>query len=189
MEYLRHDYMLIWIASEPLIVCLSCNEWRCGTYQYSWNEWNVLIDKYITKNQHAVKVQTQKNICGTVLLTSYPWVYVPWVSIEASTNSLHLSLSMAMVLVCHTLFWHHSLMSSSHSLVGVPRLLSPSIMPKIVVLISLWSGILQMWPKNFNFLCMTDCTMFFFVLSTMLTLCHTSLFDILWNHLMFSEHL
>ena len=25
MEYLQHDYMLIWTASEPLIVCLSCN--------------------------------------------------------------------------------------------------------------------------------------------------------------------
>ena len=60
-------------------------------------------------------------------------VYVPWVSIEASTNFLHLSLSMAMVLVYHTLFWHHSLMSSSHSLLGLPRLLLPSIMPKIVV--------------------------------------------------------
>ena len=99
--------------------------------------------------------------------------YVPWVSIEASTNFLHLSLSMAMVLVCHTLFWHHSLMSSSHSLLGLPRLLLPSIMPKMVVLISLWSGILQMWPKNFNFLCMTVCTMFFFVLSTIL---HYSIF-------------
>ena len=44
---------------------------------------------------------------------------------------------------------------------SLPRLLSPSIMPNIVVLISLWSGILQMWPKKFNFLCMTVCTMCF----------------------------
>ena len=68
MEYLQHDYMLMWTASEPLILCLSCNKWSCGAYQNSWKEWNALIWQiYVTKNQHAVKVQTQKGICGTVL--------------------------------------------------------------------------------------------------------------------------
>ena len=43
MEYLQHDYILTWTAYEPLMSCLSCNKWSCGTYQNCWKEWNALI--------------------------------------------------------------------------------------------------------------------------------------------------
>ena len=47
MENLQHDYILTWTAYEPLILCLSCNEWSCGTYyQNCWKEWNALIRQW-----------------------------------------------------------------------------------------------------------------------------------------------
>ena len=72
MEYLQHDYMLTWVTFEPFTLCLSWNKWSCGTYQNCWKEWNALI-RYndVTENQHAVKVLTQKGICGTVSTVQY----------------------------------------------------------------------------------------------------------------------
>ena len=45
MEYLQHDYILTWTASEsePFILCLSGNKWSCGTYQKCRKEWNALL--------------------------------------------------------------------------------------------------------------------------------------------------
>ena len=43
IEYLQHDYILTWTPYEPLILCLSCNKWSCGTYKNCWKIWNALI--------------------------------------------------------------------------------------------------------------------------------------------------
>ena len=40
MEYL-HDYILTWTAYEPLILCVSCNKWSCGT----------VLNKIVEKNE------------------------------------------------------------------------------------------------------------------------------------------
>ena len=42
-EYLQHDKILTLTPCEPLILCLSCSKWSCGTYQNCWKEWNAVI--------------------------------------------------------------------------------------------------------------------------------------------------
>ena len=67
-EYLQHDHKLMWTAFVPFVLCLFCNKWSSSTYQNCWKEWNALIRQ---RCYRAVKVQTQKGICGTVLTVQY----------------------------------------------------------------------------------------------------------------------
>ena len=70
--YLQHDYILTRTACEPLILCLNT----------VINEVVVLLkmlqrmkfsnsNKDVTENQHTLKAQTQKGICGTLLTLQY----------------------------------------------------------------------------------------------------------------------
>ena len=43
MEYLQHDYKLMWTAFVPFVLCFFCNKWSSSTYQNCWKEWNALI--------------------------------------------------------------------------------------------------------------------------------------------------
>ena len=64
MEYLQHDYMLIWTASDPLSLHLSCDKGSCDTEK----EWNALIWQICYKESTCCQsTATERHICGTVL--------------------------------------------------------------------------------------------------------------------------
>ena len=71
MEHLQHDYIVhvvmncLWTIF--LYFFLSCNKWSCGAYQIVEKSVMLWFDKDVTEKQHAVKLLTQKGICGTVL--------------------------------------------------------------------------------------------------------------------------
>ena len=67
MEYLQHDYILTWTAYKPLILCLFCNKWSCGTYQNRWKKWNALIRQICYRES----TYCQCTECGTVLTVQY----------------------------------------------------------------------------------------------------------------------
>ena len=67
MEYLQRDYILTWIAYEPLILCLSCNKWSCGTYQNCWKEWNALIwQRCYRESTYCQSTDTQRHMWDSV---------------------------------------------------------------------------------------------------------------------------
>ena len=71
----EHDYMLKWTASEPLILCLSCNKWSCGAYQTSWKEWNALIWQICYKESTCCQsTDTERHMWDSVKLYNKCWV-------------------------------------------------------------------------------------------------------------------
>src|SRR2546426_8567407 len=73
------------------------------------------------------------------------------------TISFHTSLSFAnLERVCIS-FWHHSRISSSHSLFGLPLFPLPSIDPSITLFIFRSFSILHICPNRLSFLLITTC--------------------------------
>src|SRR6218665_290098 len=87
-----------------------------------------------------------------------PWAQSPQVSNVFLIVFFHVSLSCAFKLKLCTFVWHQSLMSSSHSRLGIPRLPVPSIIPIMTSLIFLLSSILHTCPNTLNFLLITAYT-------------------------------
>ena len=63
IEYLQHDFILTKLPTkyEPLILCLSCNKWSCGTYQNFWKEWNALIWQRCVQRINILSKYRHKN--------------------------------------------------------------------------------------------------------------------------------
>src|SRR5207244_7771863 len=101
------------------------------------------------------------------------------------TISFHTSLSFAnLARVCIS-FWHHSRISSSHSLFGLPLFPFPSIDPSIIFFIFRSFSILHMCPNRLSFLLITTCTRSSLTSSLLLI----SLFLILSNRFTCNIHL
>jgi len=84
-----------------------------------------------------------------------PWAQCPSLSTTRITNCLHSVLDCARMLAECTSIWHHSLMSSSHSLFGFLRIPYQSPMPNTTCFISLELFIRHMCPNKCSFLSIT----------------------------------
>ena len=74
MEYLQHDYILTWTAYKPLISCLSCNKWSCGTYQNCWKELNALIrQRRYRESTYCESTDTERHMWDSINCT-FCWV-------------------------------------------------------------------------------------------------------------------
>ena len=64
MEYLQHDMNCLHMY-EPLILCLSCDKWSCGTYQNRWKEWNALIrQRCCRESRYCQSTDTERHYVG-----------------------------------------------------------------------------------------------------------------------------
>jgi len=86
------------------------------------------------------------------------------------TTSLHSDWSCPMMMRVSTSTRYHSFMSSIHSLLGLPLLFCPTIIPNITFNTNQLLPILQMCPNNFSFLSVINCTTFCFCQSFFLSL-------------------
>ena len=58
---------MTWTAYEPLILCLSCDEWSCGTYQNCWKEWNALIrQRCCRKSRYCQSTDTERHMWDSI---------------------------------------------------------------------------------------------------------------------------
>ena len=89
-----------------------------------------------------------------------PWDQRPLVSTARFTRILHPALSTASPANKWMSLLHHWMISSDHLLLGLPLRFLPRSIPNSTLFTSLSSSILQIWPKNVNFLSITLCTMF-----------------------------
>ena len=58
---------MTWTAYEPLILCLSCDKWYCGTYQNCWKEWNALIrQRCCRKSRYCQSTDTERHMWDNI---------------------------------------------------------------------------------------------------------------------------
>ena len=70
MEYLQHDKILTSTPYEPLILCLSCNKWSCGTYQNFWKEWNdVIRQRCYRESTYCQSTDTERHMWDSINCT------------------------------------------------------------------------------------------------------------------------
>ena len=70
MEYLQLDKILTWTPYEPLIICLSCNKWSCGTYQNFWKEWNAVIrQRCYRESTYCQSTDTKRHMWDSINCT------------------------------------------------------------------------------------------------------------------------
>ena len=86
--------------------------------------------------------------CVHSFLQRHPWVHCLLVLMAYSTHFFHSVLFLASLQISAILFPHHSCMSSSHSLFGLPVLLVPSIIPNVLLFTSLLSFIRRTRSKQ-----------------------------------------
>ena len=89
-----------------------------------------------------------------------PWDQRPLVSTARFTRILHPALSTASPANKWMSLLHRWMISSDYLLLGLPLRFLPRSIPNSTLFTSLSSSMLQIWPKNVNFLSITLCTMF-----------------------------
>ncbi len=135
-------------------------------------------------NMHSSYFMHTDSYCThayTILYPSHPSIHHSMDSCLLVSNArltlhFHYVRSCAILLRECMSIWNHSLMSSNHSLFGLPLRVSPSMIPNNTPFTSRLSSIQQICPNRLSFLSMMSCTMFL-VFPTRL---RTSTFVIFW---------
>jgi len=91
-----------------------------------------------------------------------PGLVLGCVSNASMTTRLHSERSCAIMLSVCASVRHHSLMSSIHSLLALPLLFSPSMIPNTTFFTNRLSYMLQICPNSLSFLSMISCITIFF---------------------------
>ena len=110
-----------------------------------------------------------------------PWVCYPLVSTAWLTILFQPDRSCVALIIVGRSAPPHSLMSSNHSLLGLPLRLFPAMYPITTFFTILLSAILQICPKKFIF----RSTILWTIFLVACTRFRTSLFEIFCCHLMF----
>ena len=102
---------MTWSAYEPLILCLSCDKWSCGTYQNCWKEWNALIwQRCCRESRYCQSTYTERHMWDKKLF-NFRWVANTKIMImfltSNSTNTKHISGELFSCKLCiqHTWWW------------------------------------------------------------------------------------
>src|SRR6218665_3595955 len=94
-----------------------------------------------------------------------PWAESPYVSNANLIVYFQSFRSSADIVKLYRSLLHHSLMLSIHSMLGLPRLPFPSIIPNITLFIFLLFSILHICPNSPNFLFIIVCIRSVFIFS------------------------
>ena len=66
---------------EPLILCLSCNKWSCGTYQNCWKEWNTRIrQRCYRESTYCQSTDTERHMWDSIncIISAEWWTQKLW---------------------------------------------------------------------------------------------------------------